>query len=95
MSERVTVDVHIGADEWRTSLRADALKGLQSTPKNMPPTWFYDDYGSELFDQITALPEYYLTRAERSIRSVICTSPIPSPRRCNRSGWAKLACSSS
>lgn len=63
----ITIDVHLGPDESRKALRADALKGLTAESKSMPPTWFYDDRGSELFDQITRLPEYYLTRAERSI----------------------------
>jgi L-histidine N-alpha-methyltransferase len=36
-------------------------------PKVLPPVWFYDERGSELFDEITRLPEYYLTRAERAI----------------------------
>ncbi len=41
--------------------------GLTATPKTLPPTWFYDARGSELFDEITRLPEYYPTRAERAI----------------------------
>ena len=41
--------------------------GLTATPKWLPPVWFYDDRGSRLFDEITRLPEYYPTRAERSI----------------------------
>jgi L-histidine N-alpha-methyltransferase len=49
------------------SLRADALAGLTRTPKRLPPKWFYDDAGSDLFEQITRLPEYYPTRAERAI----------------------------
>jgi L-histidine N-alpha-methyltransferase len=49
------------------SLRADALAGLTATPKSLPPKWFYDERGSELFDKITRLDEYYPTRAERSI----------------------------
>jgi L-histidine Nalpha-methyltransferase len=49
------------------SLRADALAGLTSTPKELPPKWFYDERGSELFEEITRLPEYYPTRAEREI----------------------------
>jgi L-histidine N-alpha-methyltransferase len=49
------------------SLRADALAGLTATPKTLPPKWFYDERGSELFDKITRLDEYYPTRAERSI----------------------------
>src|SRR5205085_6521266 len=41
--------------------------GRSSTPKQLPPKWFYDQRGSELFDEITRLPEYYLTRCEREI----------------------------
>ncbi|GAB4100844.1 L-histidine N(alpha)-methyltransferase [Sinomonas halotolerans] len=47
------------------SLRRDVLAGLGSTPKTLPPKWFYDQRGSGLFEQITQLPEYYPTRAER------------------------------
>jgi len=49
------------------ALRADALAGLTATPKVLPPKWFYDERGSELFEKITRLDEYYPTRAERSI----------------------------
>ncbi|WP_435209126.1 L-histidine N(alpha)-methyltransferase [Streptomyces sp. bgisy034] len=49
------------------ALRADVLKGLTGTPKTLPPKWFYDAEGSELFEKITELPEYYPTRAEREI----------------------------
>jgi L-histidine Nalpha-methyltransferase len=49
------------------SLRADARAGLTASPKVLPPKWFYDERGSELFDKITLLDEYYPTRAERSI----------------------------
>jgi L-histidine N-alpha-methyltransferase len=49
------------------ALRADALRGLTSTPKVLPPKWFYDERGSALFEEITRLPEYYPTRAEREI----------------------------
>ena len=49
------------------SLRADALAGLTASPKSLPPKWFYDERGSELFDKITLLDEYYPTRAERDI----------------------------
>jgi L-histidine N-alpha-methyltransferase len=48
-------------------LAADALAGLTSTPKSLPPRWFYDARGSELFEQITELPEYYPTRTEAQI----------------------------
>ena len=63
----LTVDNHLPADFLSAALREDVLRGLTATPKWLPPKWFYDDRGSELFDEITRLPEYYPTRAERSI----------------------------
>ncbi|WP_406463062.1 L-histidine N(alpha)-methyltransferase [Streptomyces sp. NBC_01622] len=54
-------------DATDAALRADVLHGLTRTPKTLPPKWFYDTHGSELFEQITELPEYYPTRAEREI----------------------------
>ncbi|MFE5602813.1 L-histidine N(alpha)-methyltransferase [Streptomyces coelicoflavus] len=54
-------------DATDAALRDDVLAGLTSTPKRLPPKWFYDARGSELFEAITALPEYYPTRAEREI----------------------------
>ncbi|HEY2501185.1 MAG TPA: L-histidine N(alpha)-methyltransferase [Mycobacterium sp.] len=58
---------HLAADSAYHALRRDVFDGLQSTPKSLPPKWFYDSVGSELFDQITRLPEYYPTRAEAEI----------------------------
>jgi L-histidine Nalpha-methyltransferase len=49
------------------ALRADVRAGLTAVPRTLPPKYFYDARGSELFDEITRLPEYYLTRAETSI----------------------------
>ena len=49
------------------ALRADVRAGLTATPKTLPPKYFYDARGSELFEEITRLPEYYLTRAETAI----------------------------
>ena len=46
--------------------RATSRTGLTATPKSLPPKWFYDARGSELFEEITRLPEYYPTRAERA-----------------------------
>jgi L-histidine N-alpha-methyltransferase len=63
----VQLTYHLGPDDAAAALRADALAGLTSTPKSLPPRWFYDERGSELFDRITRLPEYYPTRTERSI----------------------------
>jgi L-histidine N-alpha-methyltransferase len=67
MTDDVTVDVHLAPDAAARALEADVRAGLGSTPKTLPPKWFYDDRGSELFDEITRLPEYYPTRTERSI----------------------------
>ncbi len=55
--------------EARISERvAEAVReGLASCPNRLPPWLFYDEAGSQLFEQITELPEYYLTRTERSI----------------------------
>jgi L-histidine Nalpha-methyltransferase len=49
--------------------RRDVLNGLSARPRTIPPRWFYDRAGSELFEAITTLPEYYLTRTERSLLS--------------------------
>ncbi|MEV7885171.1 L-histidine N(alpha)-methyltransferase [Streptomyces sp. NPDC002817] len=48
------------------ALRADVLDGLTHSPKTLPPKWFYDAVGSELFDRITELPTYYPTAAEHA-----------------------------
>lgn len=50
-----------------SEIAADVERGLRATPKSLPPRLFYDARGSELFEQITRLPEYYLTRTERAI----------------------------
>lgn len=55
------------ADHFSTALRHDVQSGLTAEPKTLPPKWFYDARGSELFEEITRLPEYYPTRAERAI----------------------------
>ena len=58
---------HLAADYAARALRRDVCDGLTQTPKSLPPKWFYDAAGSDLFDQITRLPEYYPTRAEAEI----------------------------
>ncbi|MEU5211150.1 L-histidine N(alpha)-methyltransferase [Streptomyces sp. NPDC020742] len=55
------------ADATAAALRADVIQGLSRAPKQLPPKWFYDARGSELFEEITRLPDYYPTRAEREI----------------------------
>jgi L-histidine N-alpha-methyltransferase len=59
--------VHLSADALAVEMAADVRAGLSATPKTLPPKYFYDARGSELFDEITRLPEYYPTRAEREI----------------------------
>jgi L-histidine N-alpha-methyltransferase len=63
----VELTYHLRPEDAAAALRADARAGLTATPKTLPPRWFYDERGSELFDRITRLPEYYPTRAERAI----------------------------
>jgi L-histidine Nalpha-methyltransferase len=58
---------YLAADSAAQALRRDVRDGLTHTPKSLPPKWFYDSVGSDLFDQITRLPEYYPTRAEAQI----------------------------
>jgi len=62
-----TIDVHLSPDDVRRRMRSDAISGLQASAKSIPPVWFYDERGSQLFEQITTLPEYYPTRAERAL----------------------------
>jgi L-histidine N-alpha-methyltransferase len=62
-----TIDVHLSPDEVRSQMRTDAVTGLQGEEKSIPPVWFYDERGSRLFEEITQLPEYYPTRAERAL----------------------------
>ena len=63
----LTLSNHLAADSAYEALCRDVREGLQSSPKSLPPKWFYDSVGSDLFDQITRLPEYYPTRAEAEI----------------------------
>src|SRR3954465_10761886 len=59
--------VHLGPDALAAQMATDVRAGLTSTPKTLPPKYFYDARGSELFEEITRLPEYYPTRCERKI----------------------------
>ena len=61
------IDVHVTARDLRAALEEDVRRGLTSQPKSIPPVWFYDEVGSQLFEAITHLPEYYPTRAERAL----------------------------
>jgi L-histidine Nalpha-methyltransferase len=63
----VSLSNHLAADSAAQALRRDVHDGLTQTPKTLPPKWFYDSAGSDLFDQITRLTEYYPTRTEAEI----------------------------
>ena len=63
----VPPQVHLDPGALAAQMATDVRAGLTSRPKTLPPKYFYDARGSELFDEITRLPEYYPTRAERSI----------------------------
>ncbi|BBY19120.1 L-histidine N(alpha)-methyltransferase [Mycolicibacterium litorale] len=62
-----TLATYLAADSAADALRRDVRDGLTASPKALPPKWFYDAVGSDLFDQITRLPEYYPTRTEAQI----------------------------
>jgi L-histidine N-alpha-methyltransferase len=68
------VQVHLTDADIDAALVADVRTGLTASPKHLPPKWFYDARGSELFEQITALPEYYPTRTERAVLAAAADS---------------------
>ncbi|MGZ4490024.1 MAG: L-histidine N(alpha)-methyltransferase [Nocardioidaceae bacterium] len=68
-----TIDRYLTEADLAAALRADVRAGLSATPKVLPPKYFYDGRGSELFEEITRLPEYYPTEAERSILTARAT----------------------
>lgn len=61
------IAVRFTPEEAARRLRAEADRGLRAAPKWLSPMWLYDQRGSELFERITELPEYYPTRAEHEI----------------------------
>jgi L-histidine N-alpha-methyltransferase len=62
----IAIDVHLDADAAAEMAR-DVREGLTASPKELSPKYFYDERGSQLFEQITELDEYYPSRAEREI----------------------------
>ena len=65
--DHAQLTVHFTDADAARELRADARAGLTDRPRWLSPKWFYDAAGSELFEHITKLPEYYQTRTELSI----------------------------
>ena len=62
-----TSGLRLGPYTATDTMRAEVLRGLLGSPKTLPPKLFYDRIGARLFEQITELPEYYLTRTELGI----------------------------
>jgi L-histidine Nalpha-methyltransferase len=67
IEQRLQIQRLVAAAVFTPSPGSDVVKGLTQTPKTLSPRYFYDDRGSELFEQICDLPEYYLTRTETAI----------------------------
>ena len=65
MAETDSMPSHSKID--RSSFKDDVLAGLRATPKRIPSKYFYDERGAKLFEEITELREYYLTRTEIGI----------------------------
>src|SRR5213080_5439163 len=66
-TEQITIDVHLPPGGPLSGMAADVRAGLTKPFKELSPRYFYDERGSELFEQITELPESYPTRCEREI----------------------------
>ena len=64
---RIRIDRLLDEDDRRSTLHDATFWSLRGRPRELPAVWLYDHRGSQLFDEITRLPEYYLTRAEREI----------------------------
>ncbi len=77
----VRIDRHLGAADER-SLAEDVLDGLTRPFKELPPKHFYDARGSELFERICELPEYYPTRTERAILEQACADIVQRTGAC-------------
>jgi L-histidine Nalpha-methyltransferase len=71
----IAIEVHLDA-EAAAKMAGDVRRGLLSEPKELAPKYFYDERGSQLFEQITELDEYYPTRAERSILAARSTEIV-------------------
>jgi L-histidine N-alpha-methyltransferase len=61
------LDLHLTEELYLQAAREEIHRGLTAHPKSLPPKYFYDARGSALFERITQLPEYYLTRAEKGL----------------------------
>ena len=71
----VIVDVHLNNQD-PVAVKEEILAGLLSTPRKLPTRYFYDDRGSELFEQICELPEYYQTRSEHALLKTVADQVV-------------------
>ncbi len=76
----MTNAARVAAPRANPRMLAEVAAGLTAPQKELPPKYFYDHRGSELFEEITRLPEYYLTRAERALLERWMPRLIPSLR---------------
>ena len=72
------IDNYLNGSDFFSNMADDVRRGLTSSPKVLPPKYFYDEYGSELFEKITALPEYYPMRAEGALLETIANDVMAS-----------------
>jgi L-histidine N-alpha-methyltransferase len=77
---QIEIDVDLPEGGWLAGLAEDVREGLSSPFKELPPKYFYDERGSELFERITELPEYYPTRVERSVLGREATAIVAASR---------------
>ncbi|MGH8929412.1 MAG: L-histidine N(alpha)-methyltransferase [Egibacteraceae bacterium] len=76
MDDRIEITRLAVDDGFREQLAVDTHKGLSAEVKTLPPKYFYDARGSQLFEDITRLPEYYQTRTETAILSSIADTLV-------------------
>ena len=76
----LTIAIHTFGQDLRDDLVRDVRAGLGAYPRSLPPRWFYDERGSELFEAITRLPEYYQTRTETAILTEAAADVIATVR---------------
>lgn len=73
---RYQVDIHLHDQGRRQTLADDVRRGLGGHPRALPPKYFYDAAGSALFERITQLPEYYLTRVEEGLLDTVAPALV-------------------
>jgi L-histidine N-alpha-methyltransferase len=76
VAARHRVDVLLDDARFLARLAEDVRRGLTSRPRRLPPKYFYDAAGSALFDEITRLDEYYLTRVEAGLLEVVAEEVV-------------------